>query len=344
MNGQNTLSPAVMERQGHERAKGILRGYSPLKEIYQWSLIIYLLAGEMVLVSTASSPLMNNLGFMDGKSGSLRFALLFLLFYALLGIAYPLLPFILYSREKRRRDALRREALRTESSSLALIQPSSSQGFLLPSCLESSAKRFVSLRVFMIALLIIALLVINNILILGGFWRVPFMIAIIPYATGTILPAIMIGVARIVQVHIVEHYLLPSLHIDDHGITARYGRRDTIEMHWQDIRSFALVSSTTFGNGSGQRTASGMAKREAFELGDGENTICWLAGVPPHSYRLSLSNEVTLSAQDYIAFTSQLTSLIVARTGLPLSDLRLSAHNRNHLRSQAVVSPWLRER
>lgn len=344
MNRQNTLSPAAMGLQGHEREKDTLRGYSPLKEIYQWSLIIYLLAGEMVLVSTASSPLMNNLGFMDGASGSLRFALFFLLFYALFGIAYPLLPFLRYHREKRRRDALRGEALRAESSSLAPIQPSSPRGFFLPSCLESSAKRFVSLQVFMIALLIIALLVINNILILGGFWRVPFMVAIIPYATGTILPGIMIGVARIVQVHMVEHYLFPSLHIDDHGITARYGRQDTISVHWQDIRSFALVNSTTFGNVSGQRTTSGVAKREAFELSDGENTICWLAGVPPRSYRLSLSNEVALSAQDYVAFTSQLTSLIVARTGLPLSDLRLSARNRRRLPSQAVASPWLSER
>jgi hypothetical protein len=344
MNRQNALSHVVMGLQGHERETGIWRGYSSLKEIYHWSLIIYILAGEMVLVSTASSPLMNNLGFMDGESGSLSFALLFLLFYALLGIAYPLLPFIRYSREKRRRDVLRWEALRTENPSLAPIQPSSSQVFFLPSCLESSAKRFVSLRVFIIALFIITLLVINNILILGGFWRVPFMVAIIPYATGTILPGIMIAVARIVQVHIVEYYLLPSLHIDDNGIAARYGRRDTISMHWQDIRSFALVNSKTFGNVSGQRTISGIVKREAFELGDGENTICWLAGVPPRSYRLRLSNEVALSAQDYVAFTSQLTSLIVARTGLPLSDLRLLAHNRKRVLSQTEANPWLRER
>ncbi|HEY3993168.1 MAG TPA: hypothetical protein VGM01_09855 [Ktedonobacteraceae bacterium] len=67
-------------------------------------------------------------------------------------------------------------------------------------------------------------------------------------------------------------------------------------------------------------------EREDFEVSDGENIICWLKAKPFRHHRLFRFGEVALSDEDYTAFTQQLATLIVERTGLPLYDLRLARH------------------
>lgn len=101
------------------------------------------------------------------------------------------------------------------------------------------------------------------------------------------------------------HYLHPSLQIDDAGIAVRYGK-EMIFIDWQDIRSFALVNSLTFSKIPGKKTA----QREAYEISDGTNRICWLADSPMPSYDLLWVGEVVLSAQDYTSFTQLLAALI----------------------------------
>jgi hypothetical protein len=85
------------------------------------------------------------------------------------------------------------------------------------------------------------------------------------------------------------------------------------------------VSSATFRGLPGSKTKS---PREAFEISDGENAICWLKTEPLSSHRLSRFGKIVLSDEDYAAFTQQLAALIIDKTGLPLYDLRLDKHKK----------------
>jgi hypothetical protein len=57
------------------------------------------------------------------------------------------------------------------------------------------------------------------------------------------------------------------------------------------------------------------------------------------SYDLLWSGETALSAQDYAFLTQQLASLIVAKTGCPLLDLRLPMGKRKKNKQPPVFYP-----
>jgi hypothetical protein len=111
------------------------------------------------------------------------------------------------------------------------------------------------------------------------------------------------------------------LRVDNEGMSAHYGR-ETISIAWKDVRYFALVSDTAFSKLPSFRAS----KREAFEISDGKNMICWLVAFPFPSHNLLWPGKTVLSAQDYASLTQQLASLIVAKTDCPLLDFRLPKH------------------
>ncbi|MDQ2905823.1 MAG: hypothetical protein M3Y81_20060 [Chloroflexota bacterium] len=238
--------------------------------------------------------------------------------------------------EKKQRDPLRKDVINGNSQLLAPIQPSPyAQMLALPVHIEGRLDRPFT-RLPIIGVVVFASMIALDIWILLGN---PPDLAFLVSSGSAIAIQIPLWISRAIQKVIAGHYLLPALQVDEDGISARYGR-DTISMRWEDVRSFALVSSVTF-RGTGQR--------EAFELSDGENMICWLVAEPFSAYNLLWSSgapaspQVTLSAQDYVSFTQQLSSLIVAKTGRPLYDLRLPKHKKKSRQARPLpMAPMTR--
>ncbi len=309
----------------------LLRGYDPLREIYHWSTIILALAGELLLFTFALGPFYNNLNMFDSESWSLPASLGVLGFLSLGCLALPLISFILYRREKRTRDVLRFAALKRVNVPLMPIQPPALQSIPLPTTIESSLQRsFIGWNV--LGFCSLAVLLSFNIAI-SMFWQTPIPFADFFPLLSFFVPVVGVLLCTIIQGRVAGHYLLPSLVIDDQGITAHYGR-DTIEMRWSNMRYFALVNSWTLRKASGYQTGSYTPAWEAFEISDGENKICWLISSPFYSRHLHLSGERVLSTQEYTSLTGQLASLIVARTGLPLVDCRLPRPARKQKREK----------
>lgn len=304
------------------------RGYDPLQEIYHWSLIIFLLLDEMIVVSMVLVPVWDNVSFLTSRIWNINFGVGLILLLLLVGIASPPLTFLRYQREKRRRNMLRQEALMRSSQPLAPIQPSTTLALLsLPIRLESQLNKSFVQRIIIGALLIILVLAMNLIILLGIPWQIPFFLVLIINPFSGLIIAAVTGTARSIQIRIAGYYLHPSLQVDDEGLSARYGR-ETISIAWRDVRYFALVSSTAFSKMPGKKAGSGTPEREAFEISDGENRICWLVASPFPSYDLLWFGETALSAQDYASLMQQLASLIVAKTDHPLLDLRLPRRKR----------------
>lgn len=153
----------------------------------------------------------------------------------------------------------------------------------------------------------------------GYLWIAGSLGAIAPdldYVFSLITPFIAVlglGAVHLVQVSVAAHYFHPALQINEEGLTARYGR-DIIAIAWRDVRSFALLNSKLTHAGFKRKASA----HEAFEISDGENRIRWLAHQILSSSRLLLCDKTRLSDQDYEIFTTQLATLIVARTALPL--------------------------
>lgn len=309
----------------------MLRGYDSLKEIHQWGLVAYLLGGVMMLVSISLSPLFDNLLFM---SYNVSFFVGFILFYVVISILSPLFSSIGYRREKRKRDALRQAALKKDLSLLAPYQPSAISASSLPLQIELKPKlKLLSLVKWTISGLLTAFaFIVSYIAIVYGFWIMPFYLLMVAMVFGVLMPNSSLSFARTVKQQLVRRSLYPSLSINDNGIIARYGR-ETITMRWQDARYFALTSSAALVK---DLTPTGAFKREVYELCDGENIICWLAASFLEEDRLLRSGSVAFS--DWDRQTEPLASLIVAKTGLPLYDLRLPAQKRASQQRERAMS------
>lgn len=297
----------------------LLRGYDPLKECVQWNTLAGCLGGLLIVVSLLASP-----SFMNGTlpAGAVWTSLTIFLFAGLFLIAGagPVLPIrIRAQREERLRNALRQSALQGEIHDLALPHVGSSARALgLPLRLESRLSR-AFLFLFGAWVLFVCVL-----FLFGYLWIAGSLGAIAPdltFAFSLLTPFMTmlgLGAINLVQISVAAHYFHPDLQIDEEGLTARYGR-DTITIAWHDVRSFALLNSKLTYAGFKRKAPA----QEAFEISDGENRICWLAHQTLSSSRQLLCDETRLSDQDYEAFTTQLATLIVARTALPLLDFRL---------------------
>jgi hypothetical protein len=306
----------------------ILRGYDPLQEIGQWNIISSLLVSELILVGAASVSFYNNEFMLTGGAfWSIRPGI-FVPLLLLLGTFPCFFTYRSYRREKQERATLRHDALIVNAAGQAQpeFQPLPvSQRFPLPMQIESRPKKLLTTPSVIGGSLFVAAILMNCIMLLASSWEVPLLLSIIVMFMGMVsVISFGPGIGRDMRLRIAGHYLLPSLTIDDVAITARYGH-DTITIAWHDIRHFALVSSATFRSLPGSKIIS---KREAFEISDSENIICWLKAEPLSSHRLFRFGEVALSDEDYAAFTQQLAALIMARTGLPLYDLRLAKHKK----------------
>lgn len=192
----------------------------------------------------------------------------------------------------------------------------------------------IQIWISLCALVALPLLVIDMLTLQGALWQFPFFLIEVIYLCSIFIPGAAAGIGRAIQMRVAGHYLHPSLQIDDGGISAYYGK-EAIFIAWQDIRSFALVNSIAFSKVPGKKTA----QREAYEISDGTNRICWLAGSPMPSYDLRWFGEVVLSAQDYTSFTQLLAALIVTKTGHPLLDFRLPLRKRKKSNQSSVLYP-----
>lgn len=318
--------PSATE-QAYANDTPLLLGYDPLQEIYQWNMISVVLLGELLLVCVALVPLYNNLSLMASDSiWGIRPSII-IPFLLLLFVIPHFFKWKRYRSEKQQREILRREALSLSAPDQALTQSRSSlHGLSLPIEIESRQKSFFSIQTIFGICFLIVLLMINYVTVLAGSWEMPSWFMIVPTILGVaMVPSLYVGIGRTVRLRIAGHYLLPSLKIDDEAITARY-QHDTISISWRDVRYFGLVSSATFFKLPGKQGTQNPPEREAFEISDSENSICWLKASPFRSHRLFWFGEVELSDKDYAAFTQQLASIIMERTGLPLYDLRLAKH------------------
>lgn len=305
-----------------------LRGYDPLQEIYHWSLIIFLLLDEMIMVSIAFVPAVDTVSFLSSQAWNIKFGIGVVLLFLLAGIASPPLMFLHYRREKRKREMLRQAALMGSNQPLAPLQPPAALAPLsLPIRLESQLSKSFVQGILIGTLLVILVLALDGVALLGISWQIPSFLGLFLYSFSGLVLAAVAGIARAIQTRVAGYYLHPSLQVDNEGMSARYGR-ETISIAWRDVRYFALVSSTTFSKKPGKRARSGTSEREAFEISDGENRICWLVASPFPSYNLLWFGETALSAQDYASLRQQLASLIVAKTGCSLLDFRLPKRKR----------------
>jgi len=334
----------------------MLRGYTPLKEIYQWRL---LLATILLILSPAPyllSPQYDNLNFL---TFGLFWPLLLVLAFPLIFGPLYLFQLIGYNRERRRTESLQREVLRGNFQKFVPVPSSADQGLLsLPCRVQSRIKRsFVILVAILVGVI--------------GIWlgaEVIVMLAdpadLSPWSSWTpILSAFTVMLLwigpylwRLLSAFIVDYHLRPSFEIDEDGITARYGH-NIVTMRWMDVRYFALangkrllargVATSTTKSGTNifirrnSVTAIG-GPVEVFELCDGENTICWSASeLIGSACQLWRSGDTLLAPQDYDAFTQRLSSLIVSKTGCQLYDLRQEQKKKKvkSAPSQGVVAP-----
>jgi hypothetical protein len=297
----------------------MLRGYDPLREICHWQFIVAFFLMGIFIVSYFLSPAMDTISSLDMEDWSFYTSMVLIVLFPLILASIVLWALWRYRRAKRRRDMLRLAAFAENNPPLAPFQPAPVFWQALPLRIESHLRKnftlWITLEVVFVVINFLANYAASN-----NLWKMP---SLVSSFAGLLFFALFysgIGIGAAIQNCSAAYYLLPWLQVNEEGITARYGR-DTIPMRWQDIRSFALVSTmpVTFIR---EKAASRAKKYEAFEISDGENMICWRVATPPRSYRLRQNGEVALSPQDYAAFTQQLAALIVERTGLPLYDFR----------------------
>ncbi|HEU5378840.1 MAG TPA: hypothetical protein VFV38_25735 [Ktedonobacteraceae bacterium] len=324
-----------------KKGANMLRGYDPLREIYQWKLLSLLFFSELILVGLASLPMYNSAWLLaEGAVWGIHPGA-FVPFLLLLGTIPFLLVYNHYRKERRARVKLRHEALvlHAVDQASAQLQPSPAfQKILLPVQVECRRKRAFTNRVLLEILLLVASLVGSYLIVLVNPSEPRFLYAAVPGLLSVMIIGFSVGIWLEMRLPIAGRYLLPSLAIDDEAITAHYGR-STITIPWRNIRYFALVDSSTFRQlptSTHPPTFCQVLKagilspgtpapeHEAFEISDGENIICWLKATPFRHHRLFRFGEVALSDEDYAAFTQQLASLLMEKTNLPLYDLRLA--------------------
>lgn len=312
------------------------RGYDPLQEIYHWSLIIFLLSDEMILVGVTFVPQLDSISFLTTSLfWHVSFGVMLLSILVMMAIAGPCVAFLRYRREKRKRDMLRQNVLIGGSQPLAPIQPSVPFAQIaLPIRLESRLNKRFMRWMCICGLVALPLLALDILTLQGMFWQFSFLLVEPIYLCSIFIPGAVAGIARAIQLRVAGHYVHPSLHINGEGISARYGQ-ETIFVGWQDIRYFALVNSISFSKIPGRKAE----QREAYEISDGVNRICWLSSALVPSYELLWFGERVLSAQDYASLTQQLASLIVANTGCSLLDFRLPIRKRKKREQPAVFYP-----
>lgn len=325
-----------MKSEPQQKYAVLSRGYDPLQEIYHWSLIISLLLGETILVGISFMPQIDSVSFLTTLLiWHISFGMALPLFLVMFVITASCLTVLRYRREKHKRERLRQSALLGNSQPLAPLQPALPFAQIaLPIRLESRLNKRFTRWISICVLVALPLLVIDILTLRGALWQVPFFLVEIIYLCSIVIPGAAAGIGRAIQMRVTGHYLHPSLHIDDMGISARYGK-ETIFIAWQNVRSFALVNSVAFSKVPGKKTV----QREAYEISDGTNRICWLVGSPMPSYDLLWFDEVVLSAQDYTAFTQLFAALIVTKAGCPLLDFRLPLRKRKKSSDSPGVSP-----
>lgn len=226
---------------------------------------------------------------------------------------------------------MRQSALQGEVHDLALPPVrSSARALSLPLRLESRLKRAFLFLPGAWVLFVGALFGFGYLWIDGSLGAIAPDLAFVFSLITPFIAILGLGAINLVQVSVAAHYFHPDLQIDEEGLTARYGR-DTITIAWRDVRSFVLLNSKLTNAGFNRKAPA----REAFEILDGENRICWLAHQTLSSSRLLLCDKTKLSDQDYEMFTTQLATLIVTHTELPLLDFRLAEKPRKEKGQQS---------
>lgn len=317
----------------------MLRGYDPLKENFQWRAVISLLLGELLIISVALSSTLTSLNILvlqrhDGM------VLLVPLMYIIVAIVFPPCNYLYARQERARRNTLRQGLLMSKHSLLAPLQPLAFSGASFPLYIQRKMKPLSLAGSVGLVFLICAAFGLDIFTFYASSWKFPPVLIMIMSVCGILIVAFPIPFIRTILGWITQYYLHPSLQVDEDGITARY-RRDTIRMPWKDVRYFALVSDATV---KSSLEGSREGKREAYEICDGENTICWIGATLREDKGQDDDNWLmeglgrprpNTAPSEWGRQVELLPSVIVAKAGLPLHDLRPSAQKRARQRKES---------
>lgn len=287
----------------------MLRGNDPFQEHYRWMRVLYVLMALAVAIAFLASQLT---GYNERHDAlSIGFTLVGLgldvmMFLAWIGIL------LIQRRSFKQLCQQRALVLAGESLPQAEQQPvPTTTPMDLPQQVRKRLRRGSPLTIIVMLIIFSMGLALQQLpLLVSNPYTLPDMVFEGMGALFLILIMIfLLGPLLLSATIVVGYYMLPPLDIDDTGITAHYGRY-TVKLVWQDIRYFAMSNS--------KQIAQSKASVKAFmyEICDGENIINWAPNT-----RNSLTYKVDHPDYNMLA-AEQLPALIVARTGLPLLDLR----------------------
>ncbi|MBO0784153.1 MAG: hypothetical protein J2P37_35550 [Ktedonobacteraceae bacterium] len=288
----------------------MLRGYDPFQELYRWIRVFFFLMGLAVAITIFLSQTTT---YIESSQGALGFGLM------IFGLALPLLIFIidiaLVLPQGRSLKKLRRQraaVLAGTSLPRVMQQPVTD---VVPISLPLQVRRRLR-RGFLTTIIIMLAIFVGGLILLQVPWLVPnpYTLSDLFFVGSGGLSILLASIALMYPMLfliaiVIGYYMLPELDIDDNGITARCGR-DTVTMAWQDIRYFALSNSNMIAR------RKGLIKAYMYEICDGENIINWAPNT-----RTVKTYKMDHAAYDTLA-SEQLPALVMARTGLPLLDLR----------------------
>ncbi|MBO0796159.1 MAG: hypothetical protein J2P36_35150 [Ktedonobacteraceae bacterium] len=287
----------------------MLRGYDPFQELYRWMRVFFFLLGLAVAVDILLSQTTT---YTESSQGAVGIGL------TVFGLALPLLIFIIeialllpQSRSLKKLRQQRAAVLAGTSLPRAIQQPVTNVVLMsLPLQVRRRLRRgFLTTIIVMLAIFMIGLILVQIPLLIPNPYALPEAVLFGSSILWIIILNLLTYPLLFLIAITIGHYMLPELDIDDSGITARCGR-DTVTMAWQDIRYFALSNSNMIAR------RKGLIKAYMYEICDGENIINWAPNT-----RTVKTYKMDHAAYDTLA-SEQLPALVVARTGLPLLDLR----------------------
>lgn len=288
----------------------MLRGFDPYTELYHWFRMVMFFYVIMLLIVA----LIFICGWYSEGDSLAIWAIM------LLGLIFPLgisMIYFLGVRGAKELDSLhkrRLEVLAGQNWERAMLQPAAfSMSLPCQTLRQVKSKRIIILSVSL-AFLAIGAAALQWFLLNPSFYlnNIPRMLLDgLPMLQTPLLICLIIPLYATMSL-IRGYYMLPSLDIDDHGISAHYGRH-TVTIAWRNIRYFAMT------NGKVLDRSTGEVDRYVYEICDGENVINWVPNA-----RDTAGYQPLMANGDYTQLAArQLPEMIIARTGLPLLDLRL---------------------
>lgn len=288
----------------------MLRGNDPFQELYRWMRVLFflmMLALAIGLLATQEPTSYDERH--DAVSIGLSLALLGV------DLIIPSIAYISILRSMgsfKQQHQQRQHALAGESLPQATAQPAvETAPIALPQRVHPHLRRgFLITPIVLLIIFSIGLILQQIPLFVSNPYQLPDGILELSGALGFLLLIIPVSLLGFFATFIVVgYYMLPSLDIDDTGIAARYGRH-MVTLAWRDIRYFAMTNNRLIAR------PKASTRPFVYEICDGEHIINWAPNMRAViAYKVDNADYNTLASK-------QLPALIMARTGLPLLDLR----------------------